>query len=198
MKMGFQFKIEEGVEVHRDPLGHYHHWTILAGKLVEGSIRRGDFVKVPLRDGTILVAYALDFIMFSRSLGTEVSTGQFDHPFGLMVWHPAPQQAQVALDIAADGTQEDSSRTLLDALKSHPERIFHNRGERAPHLDCRECTLEIPNNPEVRTMLEYLQTSTDTYIARRAALVLQQWAASPAELHQAKPRKTWFAFWHKK
>jgi hypothetical protein len=196
--MTFQFRIEEVVEVHRDPLGHYHHWTILGGTLTEGTVRRGDLIKIPLSDGTSLVAHMLDFIVFARSLGTEVSAGQLDHPFGLMIWRPAPQQHQVSLEIAVDATQEDFERSLLETLDRHPERIFHNRGVQAPHLDCRECTLELPDVPQVRNMLEHLQTNTDTYIAQRAALVLQNWATPPAEFHKNKPRKTLFSLWSKK
>src|SRR5579871_846602 len=191
--MTFQFKIEDVVEVHRDPLGHYHHWTILGGRLTAGSIWPGNFIKIPLQDGTSFVTHMLDFIVFSRSMGAEVSTGQLDHPFGLMVWRPAPQQSLVALEIAVESTQEDFEHSLLEMLEHYPERIFHNRGAYAPHLDCRECTLEMHNVPQVRKMLEQLQTSTDAYIAQRASRVLQSWATPRPKVDKKAGRRPLFS-----
>lgn len=69
--MTFQFEIEEAFEVHGDPLGHYHHWTILAGRLLEGTIRRGDCIKIPLMDGTVLASYVGGFDLAHKILGLK-------------------------------------------------------------------------------------------------------------------------------
>lgn len=195
--MAFQFKIEEVYELHGDPLGHYHHWTILAGQLLEGTIRQGDYIKIPLADGTVLAAYVGGFDLAHQNLGPEVSAGQYDRPFGMMTWRPAAHKFEVLREVARDCTTEEFQSILLGTVQNHPTRIFHNRGVQASHLDCHQCVV-IPNTPEVVAILQNLQTSADTYIARRAALVLQKWAAPPAELDQAKPRKTFFSFWNKK
>lgn len=176
--MAFQFKIDEVVEVHRDPIGHYHHWTILVGNLVEGTARQGDFIKIPLLDGTILAALIGGFEQFHRTLGLEVSAGQYDR-FGMMTWRPAAVNSEVLRDIAQDCTAEEFQTILLATLQHHPRRIFHNRGIHASDLDCQECVV-IPNTPDVVTILQNLQTSPDTYIAQRASLVLQRWATPPA------------------
>lgn len=195
--MAFQFKIEEGVEVHKDPLGHYHHWTILTGKLLEGTVRQGDCIKIPLADGTMLAAHVGGFNLASQTLGSEVSAGQYDRTFGMMTWRPAAQNSEVLRDVAQDCTTEEFQSILLGILQNHPTRIFHSRGVQAGHLDCHGCVV-IPNTSEVAAILQNLQTSTDTYIARRASLVLQKWAAPPAELQRKKPRTTLLSPWNKK
>ena len=147
--MSFKFKIDAVAEIHGDPTGHYRHRTILSGSLVEGTIRRG-FIKLPYRDGTFFVGYMRDFFLFAQSLGEEISAGQLDHPFSVIVWRPAPQEELILRDVAVDSTEEEFKRSMLELLEHHPERIFHNRGEQAPQSDCFGCTYAIPNIPETR------------------------------------------------
>src|SRR5215469_559985 len=105
--MTVQFKIETSVEVHKDPMGHYHHWTILVGKLLEGAIRLGDYLIIPLADKTILAAHVGGFELASQNVGVEVSTGQYDGAFGIMTRCPAAQSSKVLQDIVRDCTAEE-------------------------------------------------------------------------------------------
>src|SRR5438874_130545 len=146
--MTFQFKIEDVFEVYRDPLGHYHHWTILAGKVLEGTMRQGNCIKIPLSDGTMLAAHVGGFDLASKTLGPEVSAGQYDQTLGMMTWCPAANNSEVLREVAQDCTPEEFQSILLSTLENHPGRVFHNRGVRASHLDCQDCVV-IPNTAEV-------------------------------------------------
>lgn len=42
-----RFRIEDAVEVRKDPGGHFHHWTVLVGVLEEGTLRIGDALAIP-------------------------------------------------------------------------------------------------------------------------------------------------------
>ena len=43
----FEFQIIETVEIFKDPIGHYHHWTILFGRLAEGTMYPRDLICIP-------------------------------------------------------------------------------------------------------------------------------------------------------
>ena len=171
----FRFKLDAAAEVYRDPLGHYHHWTVLSGHLVEGTMRVGNLIKLPLTDGTVFIAHIGDMTKFTRSLGTEITVGQVDQPFTVVVWQPAPRQDDIALSSATDATPEEARHNLLDTLEHHPYRLLHNRGKDAATYDCGACSRAIPHTLETVAILKRLRRTADNYIAQRASAILQKW-----------------------
>src|SRR5262249_40627584 len=49
----FVFEFEETLEIHRDPGGHYHHFTVLVGRLLEGTLRSGSQAMLDTTHGPV-------------------------------------------------------------------------------------------------------------------------------------------------
>ena len=67
-----RFRIESAHEVLRDPGGHQHHWTILAGVLEDGEVRIGDALAIPRTGGGSWLGQVVGFERFQQVLGDRI------------------------------------------------------------------------------------------------------------------------------
>jgi hypothetical protein len=205
--MTFKFKLEDAIEVYRDPIGHYHHWTILVGSVTEGTIHRSDLISIPCLDGTKVASRILDFVLFHRSIGVEVSAGQFSDPIGIVAWRPAAKKEEIAHDAATDCSEEVFEATIRWTLANKPSRLLHDRGPNGFGYDCNECTtvlykhdhavLEPDLEPGIRALLEH----SDPYIVKRAKQIVntsisEQEYILRREQSLNRPR-AWWKFWER-
>jgi hypothetical protein len=138
--MTFKFQVTDAVEIFKDPIGHYHHWTILAGRLVEGTMHLYDRICIPAVDGTMMVARIGGFDAYGMRFGSEVSSGQYADPFGVMVSSPAPSRREIAMDVATSASSREFHELVGWALRHRPARLLHDRGPEGCGFPCRECT----------------------------------------------------------
>jgi hypothetical protein len=175
----FKFEITDAAEVFRDPIGHYHHWTCLIGRLAEGTMRVDAPICVPAVDGSRMCARVLWFEAYGRRFGAEVSSGQESDPFGVFVSLPAPSPREIAMATACDSTPEEYHDLVLWALRHRPARLLHDRGPEGVGLPCHECAQVLyGESPVLRgdfePALRNLSRHPDPYVARRAQAILSR------------------------
>jgi hypothetical protein len=127
-----RFRIESVHEVLKDPGGHSHHWTILAGVLEVGTLRLGEALAIPRVGGGSWVGSVLGFERFREQLGESVDAStEAGRALGVAVWGLAPPERGVVRS-EARGVDAAEARAILAALRAvEPERVEH----------CRDCRL---------------------------------------------------------
>ena len=192
--MSFKFQIMDAAEIFRDPIGHYHHWTILAGHLLEGTVCVRDKICIPATDGTKMCAVIGGFDKFyfeaeKKDFGSEVSAGQYASPFGVMVRCPAPSEKEVARDLATGCSSEEFHELIGSSLHHKPTRLIHDRGPDGLGLPCGECTQILYHfarhvlHADFESALTDLCRHPDPYIAGRAQDIISK-AMTEAEYGQ--------------
>jgi hypothetical protein len=186
--MTFVFKIDDVAENHGDPGGHYHHWTVLIGTLVEGTMHRGDYVSIPCLDGTMTAAVILRFEAFHLTIGEQISAGEISQPLGVVAWAPAPNEKQVRRDIATSCTFEKYRTIILSVLQRDPMSIFH----------CFDCEKALHKIPEALLYLRQIVATNppESDIVRRANAWLQP-RPLPSTKEEPRTDRPWWAFWRK-
>jgi len=165
--MAFTYRIESANEIHRDPGGHYHHWTILSGDLLDGTMLRGEYMLIPANDGRVMVARMLDFFRRPFKIqGAEVSADSDDRHLAVVTWHPVPREEQILSDsIATLCPRETYDRVVLETLERDPVSYLH----------CTDCMPDIHDIPEARLIIQRLQTHPDPRVARMAKFWTDYW-----------------------
>lgn len=206
--MSFKFQIVGAAEIFRNPTGHYHHWTILIGHLLEGTMRLSDSICIPAADGSKMGAYIGGFDGFRTRFGDEVSVGKHSGPFGVMVRCPAPSQEEIARDLATGCSPEEFHELIEYALRDRPERLIHDRGPNGVGLPCQECTQKLYRlglsvlHTDFESALADLFHHPSPYIAGRARDIISkaiseteynhQWEQEEASQHaSSSPWKFW-------
>jgi hypothetical protein len=177
--MTFKFQVTDSVEIFKDPIGHYHHWTVLVGVVLEGTIRQSDIICIPAVGGAKLCATILSFDSFHNRLGLEISIGQHATPIGVLVGHPAPSKNEINLGVAARGSPEEFHDLILWALRHRPARLIHDRGSNGLGFSCAECTRILYKHGNVlhkdfELLLQNLIQHHDPYISRRAQEIIDR------------------------
>ena len=191
--MMFKFQIAQSVEIFKDPMGHYHHWTILTGHLLEGTMHLYDAIFIPTVDGAKTCARIGGFEASHKSLGSQVSSGQQSGSIAVMVWSPAPSQREIAMGAATNGSPEEFHELAAWALRHRPARLIHDRGPDGFGLPCPDCTqlLYIAGpvlDPDFERELRPLCGHPDPYIAGRAQDIIDK-AMSEAEYKHSREQQ---------
>lgn len=135
------FLLEDLIEVHRDPIGHYHHWSFAIGRLLEGTLEHGQWVRLP---GVEMDHYATIgcFEAFRKILPGPTLTADPERVVGVMLRSPAPTKRSLQLDTHSlfNTTKNEVKQQLPHTLKNHPDRFFHDRGPHGRQWRCRECS----------------------------------------------------------
>lgn len=165
------FLIEEIVEVHRDPGGHYHHWSIVVGRLKTGALAQGEFLQLPTSDGSLCSGRTGGFEAFHRLLPAKIHAEEIDFLLGVMIIAPAPPRAVVCPGEAFSISREEHEANLLALLRGFPERLFHTQG--GTPFRCRDCPGALRGLPAARPLLEALREHhLDAAVARHARELL--------------------------
>jgi hypothetical protein len=114
--MGFKFQITDAIEIFKDPIGHYHHWTDLIGSVIEGTTRVGDLICIPGVDGAGMCVPVRGFNAFRKDLGSEVSSGQYAGPICVFAGLPSPNKSEIGMGVATDGSHEKFHELILREL----------------------------------------------------------------------------------
>lgn len=162
----FRFQIEEVYTIFRDPGGHYHHFTALTGRLLEGVVRLYQPVTVPRRDGQRIVSFVVHLEIRHRAID-ELSAGH-EEMAAVLVWKPAPLVEDVALGVV-EWFQGEQPFDRLELLRRHPTVFLHNVP--ATGNLCFECINYIcsTDGAAVITVLMELMASSDPTVAELAA-----------------------------
>lgn len=165
MFMNFRFQIEDVFEVYKDPGGHYHHWTFLLGRLLDGSIQVGQVFSVPAKDGMTLPCRV--FALEVNHKQTQLVVAEQDAQIVVGLWQPAPVKEDIALGLV-EWFHTDQSVNRLDLLRRHPTLYLH----KIPSTGdlCPECLWWIGVNPRGMQILEELCSHSDAQIADLAIL----------------------------
>ncbi|MEL6342333.1 MAG: hypothetical protein AAFV53_04325 [Myxococcota bacterium] len=151
------FEVQEALEIHRDPIGHYHHWSIAVGVLSSGTLSTGDCVSLPTSDGSPCSGFIFGFEAFRKILGPTVRAEDLTGAvIGVGVRSPAPPGAIVTAGPLHRIEIDTHRDNVLTILRDHPERLFHNRGAHAPWLWCGECPRVLYNQPAAQPILQHL------------------------------------------
>jgi hypothetical protein len=111
-----RFQVQSAQEVLRDPGGHEHHFTILMGTLVEGTLRVSDPLAIPRVGGGHWLGQVLGFELFRKTLGNSVNAADAaGEAFGVAVRGVAPPRGTVAEGEAYVATL-DEARVIATAL----------------------------------------------------------------------------------
>lgn len=177
--MTFKFQITDAVEIFKDPIGHYHHWTVLVGHLVDGTMHLGDRICIPAVDGTKMGARVGGFEAYGMRFGSEVSSGQCADPLGVMVSSPAPSQREIAMGAATSGSAREFHELAGWALRHRPARLLHDRGPDGRGFPCHECTRVLYSEGPVlhadfEPILRDLQYNPDPNIANWSRNIMKK------------------------
>ena len=191
--MTFEFQITDAVEIFKDPIGHYHHWTILIGRLVRGTIHLADPICIPAADGTKMVARVGSFDAYGRRFGSELSSKDYADPLGVMVRSPAPSRMEIAMGLATSSSSTEFHELIGWALQHRPARLLHDRGPDRRGVPCPECMRVLFSAgpalyPEFEPILRDLRHAPDKYIAKSAQDVLDK-SMSAEQYRQWKERE---------
>jgi hypothetical protein len=205
--MTFEFRIIDSVEIFKDPIGHYHHWTCLVGRLVHGTMHLYDRICIPAVDGSRMCARVVGFE--GKGMGSEVSCGQRADPVGVVVWSPAPSPREIALGAVTGSSAEEFLELVGWALRHRPARLIHDRGPNGLGLPCHDCTNVLYREGPVlhadfELALRDLCSYPDPYIAGRAQNIIRQCMSQEdyknwRELREAaKHKSSRWKFWKHK
>lgn len=191
--MTFKFQITDAMEIFKDPIGHYHHWTVLVGRLVEGAIHLADLMCIPAVDGTKMGARVGGFDAYRRRFGSELSSKHDTDPLGVMVWSPAPSRKEIAMGVATSSSLMEFHEFAGWALQHRPARLLHDRGPERRGVPCPECMRVLFSDgpvlhAEFEPILRDLRYSSDSYIARTAHDIIEK-SMSAEEYRQLKEQK---------
>ncbi len=191
--MTFSFLIEDAFEIHKDPGGHHHHWTILVGTLEEGTLRRNDRIKIPYIDGSSLVsivggieqAHLMDNLL-------EISADEADLPLGIMTWVPAADENRVERNTLSYSCSEaDYKSNLVWSLENDPIRFIHRQGDYVSACD--DCIAAVDRIPEFEEHMKQLISHSNLYVAQYASCFLDGRSRQSSK----NKRFPWWAFWKK-
>lgn len=191
--MTFKFQITDAMEIFKDPIGHYHHWTVLVGRLVEGTIHLADLMCIPAVDGTKMGARVGGFDAYRKRFGSELSSEDHTDPLGVIVWSPAPSRKEIAMGVATSSSLTEFHELAGWALQHRPARLLHDRGPERRGVPCPECMRSLFNDgpvlhAEFEPILRDLRHSSDNYIARTARDIIEK-SMSAEEYEQLKEQK---------
>ena len=186
-KVAFKFKINEAHEIHRDPDGHYHHWTILVGSLLEGTIRAGDYIAIPSRKCSFQASIVLGICAgFGNQLpltnerqAVTAASGPIE--LGIATWHPVPVEEDVEVGIATECSPRRYLQIIVDSWATYKEQ-YQSRDSRPAFR----------NVPETEALLRDLLEHSDTQLAELASEALK---ARPAVSMTTLPKRKWWQFW---
>jgi hypothetical protein len=126
-----RFRIDDAHEILRDPRGHEHHWTILAGRLEVGLLCLGDALAIPRVAGGFWVSRVLAFELFRRKTGRCLSAATYPgQTMGLVVWGVAPPRGSVAAGDARTVGPSEAAALLQELERLEPLAINH----------CKDCS----------------------------------------------------------
>jgi hypothetical protein len=129
-KLVIRFRIEDAVEVHKDPIGHAHHWTVLLGVLEEGTLSIADVLAIPRVGGGFWLGRVLGFERFRDELGTSIdAVTQARRPLGVAVWGVAPPQDSIVRADARVVGPSECREILAELQRLEPGVVTH----------CRDC-----------------------------------------------------------
>lgn len=152
--MTFKLWIEEAIEVHRDPCGHYHHWTILVCRLKNGILNQGP-VLFTTHEGERYVSklVAGNIGILSGKPVTFPSTAEDidDQILEIMVSFPAVKGPPLKDTWATDCSPEVFREVINEMLVRDPALFFHYEGgndqDRCTR-PCGECSRALHELPE--------------------------------------------------
>ena len=108
-----QFTTKSWVEIHRDPGGHYHHWSIVLGTLDSGVLHLGTRVMFRARDGRRLASTVLGGQSGRRTIefpiGAEQAAGR---DLVIALWQPAYRVDVVADEQPIEPCDEPTYRAI--------------------------------------------------------------------------------------
>jgi len=156
--MGFKFEIQEGFEIHRDPGGHHHHWSILFGYLRDGMLEKGKSILI--KSKVSLAARLIDWQFHPKSSlaryksSTTINSAQLNgEVINIRVYRVAPRNSDVPKGtIITQCSDEERIEILTDLLRYDPTYILHGRGEENLRTRCHDCydlSNLIPNAHEI-------------------------------------------------
>ena len=191
--MAFEFQVIQSVEVFRDPIGHYRHWTIVVGNLIAGTMHLHDPICIPAVDGTKMCARIGGFEAFRKDPGSQVSAGQLSDPLGVMVCSPAPGQREIAVGMATGSSPAEFHELIAWTLRHKPARLIHDRGPDGLGLPCPDCTrLLFTVGPVLHADFELtlrdLRRHPDPTIAGRAQDIISK-SMSEADYNQLEEQQ---------
>ena len=127
MRVVARFRITEAHEVHKDPGGHRHHWTVLVGVLERDSLCVADRLSIPRAGGGEWLARVVGFESFRTRLGTSITADEVrGRKIGVAVWAVAPPAKTVRAGDVATVVSEAEARVLAERLaREHPEVVEH-------------------------------------------------------------------------
>ncbi|MCB9640366.1 MAG: hypothetical protein H6728_15730 [Myxococcales bacterium] len=175
-----RFVIEDLVEVHRDPGGHYHHFSVLIGQLQQGSLSFGQILSFDTELGGVVSAKVGGFEAFRKFLPQTIHAEDQHGTLGVMLWGPAPPKAWKARGEASVVSLEEHEQHLQRLLTQHPAIFFHHQGQ-TPFF-CPECFRALWRLEGAKTLLaEGLERWTDPVIYNQAQGLLAQMTKAKEE-----------------
>jgi hypothetical protein len=174
----------DGYDIFNDPVGHYHHCTVVSGRLLEGALRVGDVLVLPAADGGVLAARVGGFHAFRTPLGSSITAEEHGSlHLGVMVHRPPILRCLMPGKLegleARRGLDEDLERTLDRALEparrplllhavsvSAAEQRALGRDEADGPVICMPCLRELGSRPHlVRGLAELLDDPRPAVVA---------------------------------
>jgi hypothetical protein len=159
--MGATFEISETHEVFRDPMGHYHHWTILFGRVLEGTLHEGDELEVGAIGGAAMATRVLGIDAAPRR---NAPAGDAGAMIALCTSWPALPPDLIAIarpvEVKAGALDAGLARMLEPALRTsllHEVRM--DAATRAAHrldgrpVPCRECLRALAGRTDLGHLL---------------------------------------------
>jgi hypothetical protein len=129
-----RFAVHAAHEVFRDPNGHVHHWTILQGALLEGTLRLADPLAVPRMGGGSWIGQIVGFETRGEWLGSSADAEHLGgRPLGVAIRGVAPPAAGVAPGEVRVATLDEARLLATELSNLDPAVCDHCE-------DCRRVT----------------------------------------------------------
>jgi len=192
-----RFELADAVDVFKDPGGHYHHWTVLMGRIVEGTLRIGDVLIVPAADGGVIAARIGGFHAFLAAVSDTISADRHRTTrLGVMIHSPPILKELLPEPLAGvvvtQGTAEDLETTLSTSLEparrplllhavvmADEERAALGLDEADGPVICRPCLAMLGLRPDLVRRLPEVLDDPRPAVAAAAALALAEYRRQP-------------------
>lgn len=127
-----RFRVDEVVEVLKDPGGHSHHWTIFIGRVEEGRFEAGSHIAVSRIGGGEWIGQLMAFEVGPARRRREGVPTMIDvttdgtESIGIVMWGIAPPKDGVGREsIIRPVSTEEARRIAADLRGVAAERFEH-------------------------------------------------------------------------
>lgn len=166
----FRFQVEEVMEICPEYEMLAHHFTMLVGRIIEGTIKINQRIAVPLKNGEVRVSYTLLLSNYHK-MKDEISAHNGGH-VEISLWGCSIRYDEIEPGGIVGWCNSEPGDDSAMRLRTNPSLYLHRTKE--THSVCRLCVSPLFRIPQCSIILAELTSHPDLDIAQMAKIALDR------------------------